>query len=467
MQAVRGGRLALDVLLHVLEVLLVRQVRRRLEAGVERDPLHQLLPHVRLQEGCAQPPVPVVGDVATVHDLAEEVPQVVPRDLRVGLEVVVGHRDAHHQVAGVEGVAAVPPHRAKLPALADHRVEEAQREDDRLELALLGRALPDGRVKVLERAQQVRLEPARRLVGQLDRLLKDWHRHHLLRHRREEDAELGVGPLLQRRELLLQLGQPVGDELDVLEHDPPALNVALVQRLLRDGLLPLTERHPLELALVLGLAHRFSERAYVGSRIDAGREQEEDGHRWPGVLEREEQVKVDGGAVLCAEDLLHPPRDGQRHAVRPHGADDEELVEAAQLLPLLRQRVRLGLLELAPLLPPLPRALHVRRQRRKLLDGGERLNGAPGGVGQPRLERILLRIVARVADEQHELVALDGRLALVVGLAQQHLDGELRRKDEPVPLEEPTGHEAEDGVSDRVLQVRDALLDRLGRLRLC
>ena len=49
--------------------------------------------HEDLQVGLAEVPVPVVGDVTAVHDLSEQVTQVFPRHLGVGLQVVVQHVD--------------------------------------------------------------------------------------------------------------------------------------------------------------------------------------------------------------------------------------------------------------------------------------------------------------------------------------------------------------------------------------
>ena len=56
----------------------------------------------------AEPPVPVVGDVSAVHDLSEEVPEVLPGDPVVGLQVVEEHVGADHQVPRVERVRLVP-----------------------------------------------------------------------------------------------------------------------------------------------------------------------------------------------------------------------------------------------------------------------------------------------------------------------------------------------------------------------
>lgn len=85
-----------------------------------------------------------------VHDLAEEVPQVLPRHLRVRLEVVVEDVDADRQVAGVERVDAVPALRTELSTLGDDGVEVAEREEDALELRLPCAHLES----ILERAHQ-------------------------------------------------------------------------------------------------------------------------------------------------------------------------------------------------------------------------------------------------------------------------------------------------------------------------
>ena len=81
MQPVGGGRLGDEVLLNVLEVLRVPERRRRLERREELERLEQLLAQEGVEVRRAQPPVLVVRDVATVHDLAKDVAQVVPRHL--------------------------------------------------------------------------------------------------------------------------------------------------------------------------------------------------------------------------------------------------------------------------------------------------------------------------------------------------------------------------------------------------
>jgi len=81
-ETVAHRRLVDEVLINVLDKLLVVERRRRhLELGVEREAVQEAVVHVRREVGCAEPAVPVVGDVAAVHALPEEVLQVGPRHL--------------------------------------------------------------------------------------------------------------------------------------------------------------------------------------------------------------------------------------------------------------------------------------------------------------------------------------------------------------------------------------------------
>ena len=58
--------------------------------------------------------------------------------LVVGFQVVVQDVDGNGQVAGVVRVDPVPALRTELSSLAHHRVEVAQREQNRFELLLSG-----------------------------------------------------------------------------------------------------------------------------------------------------------------------------------------------------------------------------------------------------------------------------------------------------------------------------------------
>jgi len=90
--------------------------------------------HVFLQVSPTKSAIPVIRNVATVHDFAEQVTKIFPGHLAVGLEVVVQHTDADRQVAGVERVLAVPSLRTELASFAHHGVEVAQWKQNAFEL---------------------------------------------------------------------------------------------------------------------------------------------------------------------------------------------------------------------------------------------------------------------------------------------------------------------------------------------
>ena len=65
---------------------------------------HLFWHHKLFQVGPAEPAVPVISDVSSVHDLPKEIAEVGPGDFGVGFQVVVQHVDANGKVASVEGV---------------------------------------------------------------------------------------------------------------------------------------------------------------------------------------------------------------------------------------------------------------------------------------------------------------------------------------------------------------------------
>mmetsp|Transcript_6276 Transcript_6276/g.13911 ORF Transcript_6276/g.13911 Transcript_6276/m.13911 type:complete len:235 (+) Transcript_6276:888-1592(+) len=150
--------------------------RQQLRAG--KDPFV----HETLEQRLAQAVVPLVGDVAPVEDLTTQEAQRCPRNGVVAVgraQQPPSGRHARLQIKLVERVSLfpVPSVGGKLAPLAHHRVEDAQCEDDRLQLR---RRRPFCRHRIalsliahsLERAQHVVLESVRRLVRQLNRRLQ-------------------------------------------------------------------------------------------------------------------------------------------------------------------------------------------------------------------------------------------------------------------------------------------------------
>ena len=81
----------------------------------ERDVIYNLAyepsmhDQIRLTTYLAQSPVPIIRDMPAVHDLAKEVPQILPGNPVVGLQIVEEDVGADDEVARVERVRLVPP----------------------------------------------------------------------------------------------------------------------------------------------------------------------------------------------------------------------------------------------------------------------------------------------------------------------------------------------------------------------
>lgn len=128
----------------------------------------------------------------------------------------------------VEGIHSVPALRGELASFRDHSMEVAQREENGLELGLLGTHLKGLLREVVERLVQVGVHAGRRLVSDLDGGLE-----HALR----QDVELGRWRRLRAHEQpvvvvrllrtlvhpLFEARQPVRHQVDVLQqNDTPS-----------------------------------------------------------------------------------------------------------------------------------------------------------------------------------------------------------------------------------------------------
>eukprot|EP00965_Chrysotila_dentata_P108833 3595295-Pleurochrysis_carterae.AAC.5 len=194
---------------------------------------------------------------------------------------------------------------------------------------------------------QVGLEVHRRLVGNLDGGLEDALRDGLrLRHRRrlgrEEAAELVVPAVGRHFERALERWEPALHQVNVLQEDPAALLGHAREGLLRVCFLPLPHRNGVELAVGGGVAHLRAERLDVGARVDAREEDEQQRRRRRGVRKRLLDVKRCFVNILGAERRAHKGRDRGGDAIWTKSADEEKLLEGAQLgLPLARHRATL------------------------------------------------------------------------------------------------------------------------------
>mmetsp|Transcript_20164 Transcript_20164/g.48101 ORF Transcript_20164/g.48101 Transcript_20164/m.48101 type:complete len:711 (+) Transcript_20164:1150-3282(+) len=440
----------------------------------------QLRHHQHLQVGHARPAVPLVGDVASVHDLAEDVLEIGVRHRLLGARAGahVEHVDSHLRALGeiahgeAVDVAAAPADEAELAPAVDERVEAAQREEHRLKVLLAQARVHERLVERLPGAQQVGAQRLGRLVGNLDGVLEDRLGDRLLPRERgrlggEEAAEVGVGAFLRLLQLALERLDPQRHEMDVLQEHPAALLHAPLQRLLRHGLLSLSHGNVDELAVLHGEPLLPQKRVQIADNVGARKEVEEARRlrrRLPVDIEDVERLLVDEHLAKLVEDQR--PQRG-RQPVRTRRAQQAQLLKLCGIRVLARRRFQLRAFQLDPLVPLLGRSLNVSRQLgegRHLGQAADRLPdalrhevlhlGVHGGgahvLGSLDHEQHLLWV-----EESSELIrSLDVRVAL------QNLEEDAGHEQQLVLVEQTSSREVVHLIRHRVRQ----LLQPLGQI---
>mmetsp|Transcript_24582 Transcript_24582/g.66848 ORF Transcript_24582/g.66848 Transcript_24582/m.66848 type:complete len:346 (+) Transcript_24582:962-1999(+) len=190
-----------------------------------KEEVRLLLQELAVQEvvevGCRAAPVPRVRNMASVHDISNNVAQVRPRDHVTRLHVVLHHTRAHREVASREGVWPREAEATKAPAPEHQGVEESEGKHDGLEHLRLGGALKEALADGAQRRLHVGLDVSGRLVGNLDGGLQNGlgdglHVRESRRLRGEEAPEVAVPRLRNLLEHLLQAREPRLHEVHVL-----------------------------------------------------------------------------------------------------------------------------------------------------------------------------------------------------------------------------------------------------------
>ena len=151
MQTVQVGTLRRHVLVNIGVVAPVITGRRDWEARRQAQlTIEHIRVHVLLQVGATQASVPVVCDMATVHDLTEQVAQIFPRHFGIALQIIEQDIGAYDQISRVEGIVSVPALGAEFASLGNNGMEVAQRKQYGLELRFFGAHLQRVLVEVVQ-----------------------------------------------------------------------------------------------------------------------------------------------------------------------------------------------------------------------------------------------------------------------------------------------------------------------------
>lgn len=184
--------------------------------------------HLEIGVVCSS--IPVVGNVTSVHNLSEDVSDIVVWHEVVVGKVVMQHISTNSQVTIIEVIVSRPSLGSELLSSEDERVEHTETEQECLELVEL---VAFGSLKVFfwelgEGSSQVGFQVGWSLIGDLDRDLQDglWDNFHKWENswgwfRGHEASELWVDVVFKNNFKLSFEGlHPSLHEMDVLKHDP-------------------------------------------------------------------------------------------------------------------------------------------------------------------------------------------------------------------------------------------------------
>lgn len=196
-------------------------------------------------------------------------------------------------------------------------------------------------------------------------------------------------------QLLLQLKQEWGHEMDVLKHNPVAFFVSHVEFGVSHDILTLTKSNGVQM---LDWVHLFldSERFDIFNRVGTCRQDEEDWRGWGRILEgklkdtdgAEGSIAVDEVTTLgqVASDKVV---ERGSHTIWTHATNDKQLLEGLRLegSPLERQCLVLWVQFVVPHLEPSWRVLgQVGSELLEAFDFDQFVDRIPGLIWEPLLE---------------------------------------------------------------------------------
>jgi hypothetical protein len=222
--------------------------------------------------------------VASVHNLTENVSEIIPWDITrlEFVDILVQDNGRISEVTQREIVTKIPSFLSESLSLDNTGMEVAQGEENTLKFDVLVVEL----IHIWEEAPSslhVGSETTRWLVTELDGFVQDTNWNLFGWFGRQEQTEVGVTSTDGLRDflkLLLEVSQEVRHKMDILEHQPKTLFEGLIQfgnsLLFHLG----TQRNLEVLFISLDESHLFTEVQHVLSWIGTLGQDEEDWDGW-------------------------------------------------------------------------------------------------------------------------------------------------------------------------------------------
>mmetsp|Transcript_59164 Transcript_59164/g.128458 ORF Transcript_59164/g.128458 Transcript_59164/m.128458 type:complete len:208 (-) Transcript_59164:1220-1843(-) len=203
MQTEHCGGISRQLLLNVREVAFVVKGSRvrRLKSRSKLKPLEQLIIDKFTQVRVIGATIPRVRNMSSIHDLSEDVSNIIPRNDWIRFQVCLQHVGTDSQIPSVEGILSGPTLLSETTSSEHNRVEPAQREETGLELRLLTAPFNTIVGEVSPPSSNIRFNICRCLICHFHRSLHERLGHVLPRgdrrwFSREKTSEVFVSILL-------------------------------------------------------------------------------------------------------------------------------------------------------------------------------------------------------------------------------------------------------------------------------
>jgi len=455
--------------LNVLKVLGVSGSNRALERslsfgeGEELSLVKECIVEEVLEVGGTEVPIPIVNDMSSVHDLSNEILEIIPwhfTGTTGTIHIVLEHDRGITEITIREGVSHVESLRSELSTLTHDGVEVSETEEHSSNLGLL-------LVEFLslvghESSVHVGLESSWGLVGQLDGLLKEINWNSNTGIRCQEDSESRVGSLSNENfHSLSEFEEETGHQMHVLEHNPLSFFVSHIEELVGNNILTLSKG---DLGKLFGGVESVvdSKSLNILNGVGSRRKDEVDrsGRGRVSVRGEENFFSRAGGITLnefltVRESLGDEVTESDSNTIGSEASSDKHLLERQRFesLPVKRKFLDLRGKIVVPVLESTRSfLLKVSGELLESVKFDQTLDAVPGGLRKPLLEGGGARSISAqwaVHEECHlSCVVLGLKLSLL-----HESEGQQRKEDLLVAFEKTT--------SDPLVNVNTDLLDEI------